>query len=68
MLLFLPAASVPAISASSSTAARLKELDGFKTRLYNNITHEFRTPLIVIEGMAGQIAGHEEEKVAYPGV
>ena len=36
-------------------AGRLKELDGFKTRLYTNLTHEFRTPLTVILGMAGQI-------------
>jgi signal transduction histidine kinase/ligand-binding sensor domain-containing protein/DNA-binding response OmpR family regulator len=34
---------------------RLKELDTFKTRLYTNITHEFRTPLTVIAGMADQI-------------
>ncbi|MCB9289995.1 MAG: response regulator [Lewinellaceae bacterium] len=45
-------------------ANRLKELDGFKTKLYTNITHEFRTPLTVIQGMAGQIEGHEEEKEA----
>ncbi len=36
-------------------AQRLKELDTFKTRLYTNITHEFRTPLTVISGMADQI-------------
>jgi signal transduction histidine kinase/ligand-binding sensor domain-containing protein/DNA-binding response OmpR family regulator len=36
-------------------AARLLELDGVKTRLYTQITHEFRTPLTVILGMTGQI-------------
>ena len=34
---------------------RLKELDTVKTRLYTNITHEFRTPLTIIDGMAEQI-------------
>ncbi len=36
-------------------AIRLQELDLLKTRLYTNITHEFRTPLTVIMGMADQI-------------
>ncbi|QDK78527.1 helix-turn-helix domain-containing protein [Spirosoma sp. KCTC 42546] len=36
-------------------AQRLKELDQFKSRLYTNLTHEFRTPLTVILGMVGQI-------------
>lgn len=36
-------------------ANKLKELDVVKSRLYTNITHEFRTPLTVILGMADQI-------------
>lgn len=34
---------------------RLQELDKFKTRLYTNLTHEFRTPLTVISGIADHI-------------
>ncbi len=36
-------------------AKRAKELDSVKTQLYTNITHEFRTPLTVILGMAQQV-------------
>lgn len=36
-------------------ARRLKELDLVKTRLYTNITHEFRTPLTIILGMSRQM-------------
>lgn len=38
--------------AERSEALRMAELDAVKTRLYTNITHEFRTPLTVISGMA----------------
>jgi signal transduction histidine kinase/CheY-like chemotaxis protein len=34
---------------------RMQELAEMKTRFYTNITHEFRTPLTVILGMADQI-------------
>ncbi len=43
-------------------ARQLKELDQQKTLLYTNITHEFRTPLTVISGIADQIEDHASEK------
>lgn len=42
-------------------AKRVKELDTIKTQLYTNITHEFRTPLTVILGMAQQVINKPEE-------
>ncbi|MEZ4924829.1 MAG: ATP-binding protein [Saprospiraceae bacterium] len=43
-------------------AQKLRELDAMKSELYTNISHEFRTPLTVIQGMTGNINGHEKEK------
>ncbi|MFK7936357.1 MAG: ATP-binding protein [Saprospiraceae bacterium] len=43
-------------------AQQLKELDEVKSRLFTNITHEFRTPLTVIMGMNENITGHKAEK------
>ena len=43
-------------------ATRLKELDAIKTRLYTNITHEFRTPLAVIRGMTDEILDEPRKK------
>ncbi|MEO1051283.1 MAG: two-component regulator propeller domain-containing protein [Bacteroidota bacterium] len=37
---------------------RLKELDDLKTKLYTNITHEFRTPLTVISGINEYLKDH----------
>ncbi len=44
-------------------AKRVKELDTVKTQLYTNITHEFRTPLTIILGMAKQIQDKPEENL-----
>lgn len=43
------------LEAEHREAERLKELDKFKSRLYANITHEFRTPLTVILGTVDQL-------------
>ncbi|MFK7747624.1 MAG: sensor histidine kinase [Kordia sp.] len=43
-------------------STRLQELDNIKTKLYTNITHEFRTPLTVIMGMNENINGHPHER------
>jgi signal transduction histidine kinase/DNA-binding response OmpR family regulator len=40
---------------------RLQELDDAKTQLFTNITHEFRTPITLIDGMAGQIKVSDPE-------
>jgi signal transduction histidine kinase/DNA-binding response OmpR family regulator len=42
-------------------ANRLKELDAFKSHLFTNLTHEFRTPLTVILGMAKQLSKGSEQ-------
>ncbi len=47
---------------AQAEAHRLQELDSLKTRLYTNITHEFRTPLTVIMGMADNLKEHQQER------
>jgi signal transduction histidine kinase/DNA-binding response OmpR family regulator/ligand-binding sensor domain-containing protein len=39
-----------------------EELNELRSRLYTNITHEFRTPLTVIMGMNDNVEGNEHEK------
>ncbi|MBX2927672.1 MAG: response regulator [Saprospiraceae bacterium] len=51
------------LAAQQREAQRLQELDKFKTQLYANFTHEFRTPLTVILGLADEIpAQHEKQE------
>ena len=40
---------------------KLLQLNTAKTQLYNNITHEFRTPLTVIQGMADELRTNIQE-------
>ena len=44
-------------------ATRLRELDVVKTNIYTNITHEFRTPLSIIIGLAEQLADNHKIKL-----
>lgn len=44
-------------------ANRLQELDVVKTKIYTNITHEFRTPLTVILGMAEQVQKNPKDSL-----
>ncbi|MEL6721007.1 MAG: ATP-binding protein, partial [Bacteroidota bacterium] len=46
---------------AKTEAIRLKELNAARTQLYTNITHEFRTPLTVILGMARQVKDNPKE-------
>lgn len=50
------------LAAQQREAERLKELDSFKNQLYANFTHEFRTPLTVILGLADEIPGHHQKQ------
>lgn len=44
-------------------AERQKEISDAKTRLYTNITHEFRTPLTVILGLADSAKNSEQNNI-----
>lgn len=50
------------LQAEHREAGRLAELDAFKSRFFTNISHEFRTPLTVILGMAEQLRRHFGQK------
>lgn len=52
------------IKLEKSETDRIKEIDEARTRLYTNITHEFRTPLTVITGMNDLIRRDPERWLA----
>ena len=43
---------------------RLKEINQLKNNLYTNITHEFRTPLTIISGMADELEMHPQKEAS----
>lgn len=43
---------------------RIRELEAFKSRFFENITHEFRTPLTILNGAADQIAENPEAELS----
>lgn len=52
------------VKLEKSETERIKELDEARTRLYTNITHEFRTPLTVITGMNDLVRREPERWLA----
>ncbi len=46
-------------------AEKLQEMDDLKTKLYTNITHEFRTPLTVIMGINDELT-HTTKQLSLP--
>lgn len=64
MCLFLVKAFYDSIITKTNEAKQkaehLQKLDILKSKLYANITHEFRTPLTLIRGNAEEISDHHE--------
>jgi signal transduction histidine kinase/DNA-binding response OmpR family regulator len=51
----LAAATISKLQENEFTAKNLQELDRLKTKFFSNITHEFRTPLTLIQGPAHEL-------------
>ena len=43
-------------------AEKFKEINELQSRFFTNITHEFRTPLTVIQGITKQLKGNFKER------
>jgi len=51
------------IKANRAKAEQQEAINRLQKNFYTNITHEFRTPITVIQGMAEQIRGNPKEKM-----